>query len=170
MRDKMIAAVTLGLTVAAACYVLDAGSCRDCDPTARVVVAAEYLPQGTMITEDKLAVMMVPRKYMQFGCFEVRGPEDIKGPIGLVTMVRIPKGDQVTQNCLSEDGKKALYKAVDDRVTQARLRYLEGLKYFQNADYERAREEWRAARSLDPQNRDAANGLKRIAGIELAGD
>lgn len=162
MKDKIIAAFTLGLTVAAACYVLNAGSCGDCEPTARVVVAAEYLPQGAIITEDKLAVMSVPRKYMQFGCFEVRGPGDIKGPIGLATLVRIPKGDQVTQNCLSEDGRRTPYNGPGDRVQQARLRYLEGLKYFQNNDYGRAREEWRAARSLDPQNRDADNGLRRL--------
>lgn len=46
--------------------------------------------------------------------------------------------------------------------------YLEGLKFFQNSNYEKARSEWSIARQLDPENSDAAAGLKRIEQI-LAG-
>jgi len=51
---------------------------------------------------------------------------------------------------------------------QSQQHYLEGLKYFQNSNYEKARSEWTVARQLDPENADAASGLKRIQQI-LAG-
>ncbi len=50
----------------------------------------------------------------------------------------------------------------------AQQHYLEGLKYFQNSNYEKARDEWTIARQLDPSNADTAAGLKRIEQI-LAG-
>lgn len=40
--------------------------------------------------------------------------------------------------------------------------YLEGLKYFQNSNYEKARDEWTIAKQLDPGNADADAGMKRI--------
>ena len=40
--------------------------------------------------------------------------------------------------------------------------YLEGLKYFQNSNYEKARDEWTIAKQLDPGNSDADAGMKRI--------
>ncbi|HCC46626.1 MAG TPA: hypothetical protein DEQ38_00675, partial [Elusimicrobia bacterium] len=46
--------------------------------------------------------------------------------------------------------------------------YLEGLKYFQNSNYEKARDEWTIAKQLDPGNADTTAGLKRIEQI-LAG-
>ena len=50
----------------------------------------------------------------------------------------------------------------------AQQHYLEGLKSFQNSNYEKARDEWTIARQLDPSNADTAAGLKRIEQI-LAG-
>lgn len=47
--------------------------------------------------------------------------------------------------------------------------YLEGLKYFQNSNYEKARDEWTIARQLDSGNADAAAGLKRIEQILSGG-
>jgi tetratricopeptide (TPR) repeat protein len=47
--------------------------------------------------------------------------------------------------------------------------YLEGLKFFQNSNYEKARDEWTIARQLDPGNSDAAAGLKRIEQILSGG-
>ncbi len=47
--------------------------------------------------------------------------------------------------------------------------YLEGLKYFQNSNYEKARDEWTIARQLDPGNADTAAGLKRIEQILSGG-
>jgi len=46
--------------------------------------------------------------------------------------------------------------------------YMAGLKYFQDSNYDKARDEWTIAKQLDPTNADAAAGLKRIEQI-LAG-
>jgi len=54
-------------------------------------------------------------------------------------------------------------KAVPEEDAEAaKERYLEGLKYFKEEDYEKAREEWEAAARLDPNNIEARKGLKRI--------
>lgn len=50
----------------------------------------------------------------------------------------------------------------------AQQHYMEGLKYFQNSNYDKARDEWTITRQLDPEHADAATGLKRIEQI-LAG-
>lgn len=50
----------------------------------------------------------------------------------------------------------------------AQQHYLEGLKFFQNSNYEKARSEWTITKQLDPDNNDAGAGLKRIEQI-LAG-
>ena len=51
----------------------------------------------------------------------------------------------------------------------AQQHYLEGLKYFQNSNYEKARDEWTIARQLDPSSPDTAAGLKRIEQILSGG-
>lgn len=56
----------------------------------------------------------------------------------------------------------------EENRESARQHYLEGLKYFQNSNYEKARDEWSIAKQLDPENSDAPAGLKRIEQI-LAG-
>jgi len=47
--------------------------------------------------------------------------------------------------------------------------YLEGLKYFQNSNYDKARDEWTVAKQLDPGNSDADSGLKRIDQLQAGG-
>jgi len=47
--------------------------------------------------------------------------------------------------------------------------YLEGMKYFQNSNYDKARDEWTIARQLDPGNSDADSGLKRIDQLQAGG-
>jgi tetratricopeptide (TPR) repeat protein len=44
----------------------------------------------------------------------------------------------------------------------AQHHYLEGLKFFQNSNYEKARDEWTISKQLDPGNTDVEAGLKRI--------
>jgi len=53
----------------------------------------------------------------------------------------------------------------DGKVLAAKQQYLEGLKYFQLSNYERAKEEWLAAQELDPYNQEVQEGLKRIKAI-----
>ena len=51
----------------------------------------------------------------------------------------------------------------------AQQHYLEGLKFFQNSNYEKARSEWTVAKQLDPENSDVTAGLKRIEQILSGG-
>lgn len=56
----------------------------------------------------------------------------------------------------------------ENRLT-SQQHYLNGLKYFQNSNYEKARNEWNIAKQLDPENSDAKAGLKRIEQILSGG-
>lgn len=57
----------------------------------------------------------------------------------------------------------------EENKAAAQVHYLEGLKYFQNSNYDDARNEWTKAKQLDPSNADAAAGLKRIEQILSGG-
>ncbi|OGR42503.1 MAG: hypothetical protein A2X35_11845 [Elusimicrobia bacterium GWA2_61_42] len=64
--------------------------------------------------------------------------------------------------------KKPAGVSEDNRLA-AQQHYIEGLKFFQNSNYEKARDEWTIARQLDPGNADTAAGLKRIENILSGG-
>ncbi|MCX5785906.1 MAG: hypothetical protein NTX59_09475 [Elusimicrobia bacterium] len=130
-----------------------------------VLVAGSDLPADTVLKEDLVEVMAIPRVYMQQDAYEVRSMTDINLVTGLVSAVRIPKGNQITRSCLVSLSPKA---GTGVKVPPAQQHYLEGLKYLQNADYKKAREELTIAKKLDPSNADAEAGLKRINQI-LAG-
>lgn len=53
---------------------------------------------------------------------------------------------------------------------QAMNHYLEGVKYYGDADYVKARDSWIIAHQLDPENEEAKNGLKRIEQILASQD
>jgi tetratricopeptide (TPR) repeat protein len=54
-------------------------------------------------------------------------------------------------------------QGVSEENRQAAQRhYMEGIKHFQSANYDKARDEWTIAKQLDPGNADAEAGLKRI--------
>ncbi|OGR49672.1 MAG: hypothetical protein A2021_07560 [Elusimicrobia bacterium GWF2_52_66] len=61
-----------------------------------------------------------------------------------------------------EEAKAKPQGVTEENRLAAQLHYVEGLKYFQNANYEKARDEWLIARQLDPNDSDSAAGLKRI--------
>lgn len=130
--------------------------------TAVVLVARADLPAGTVLNEDLVETREMPRVYLQQDAYEVRSMSDVKLVNNLVAAVRIPKGNQVTQSCLSIPGAKAPVNAV---LPPAQQHYLEGVKYFQNGNYEKARVEWKAAKKLDPDNAEVAAGLERIERI-----
>ncbi|HAH31310.1 MAG TPA: hypothetical protein DCL44_03235 [Elusimicrobia bacterium] len=68
-----------------------------------------------------------------------------------------------------EDAKARQPQGItEENRLAAQQHYLEGLKYFQNANYDKARDEWTISKQLDPSNSDAGAGLKRIEQI-LAG-
>ena len=126
---------------------------------AQVLVARADLPAKTVLKENLVEAMQLPRRYMQQDAYEVRSMSDIKLINNLVTLVRIPKGNQLTQSALAAGSPKA---AADAGVSPSQQHYLEGLKYFQNSNYEKARDEWTIAKQLDPGNTDADAGMKRI--------
>ena len=132
---------------------------------AQVLVARYDLPARTTLKEELVEVREIPRLYMQQDVYEVRSPGDIKLVTNLVSAVRIPKGNQITLSSLVSPSPKA---GSSVKVPPAQEHYLEGLKYFQNSDYEKAREEWTIVKKLDPSNTEAEAGLKRIEHI-LAG-
>lgn len=166
MSERIIAAAAIILAAAAAWFALkpgggDFGSEAE---TTKVLAARVDLPAGTQLTDDLVEPIFMPRRYMQAGAYELRAPADISVARGLVTAVRIPRGDQITDNCLVNNAAGAASGLADKR-TLAQVSYVEGLKYFQDADYAKARAEWTKALRLDPKNADAAAGLDRIAKI-----
>lgn len=65
------------------------------------VLAAKYdLPARTILKEDLVEIMNIPRQYMQQDAQEIRSASDIKLITNLVTAVRIPKGNQITLSAL----------------------------------------------------------------------
>jgi len=131
-----------------------------------VLVARADLPAGTVLKEGLVETLRLPRFYMQQDAYEVRTMSDVKLVNGLVALVRIPKGNQITQSSLAAGSGMA---AADSGIPPSQQHYLEGVKYLQNGNYEKAREEWKLARKLDPSNSEAAAGLKRIEQILSGG-
>ncbi len=67
-----------------------------------------------------------------------------------------------------QEGTKKPAGVSEENKAAAIQHYMEGLKYFQNSNYDKARDEWTIAKQLDPGNQDTIAGLKRIEQI-LAG-
>jgi len=68
--------------------------------TAQVLVAKYDMPARTILKEDLVEIVSVPRQYMQQDAQEIRSGSDIKLVTNLVTAVRIPKGNQITLSAL----------------------------------------------------------------------
>ena len=62
----------------------------------------------------------------------------------------------------SAEGPIQTKGVTEENRVAAQQHYLEGLKYFQNSNYEKASEEWTIAKQLDPSNSDVDAGMKRI--------
>lgn len=67
---------------------------------AQVLVAKYDLPARTVLKPDFVEVVEIPRKFIQKDAYEIRNPSDIKLVTNLVTAIRIPKGNQITQSAL----------------------------------------------------------------------
>lgn len=67
---------------------------------AQVMVAKYDLPNRTILKEDLVEIIQMPRMYKQEDAYEVRSPSDIKLVTNLVTAIRIPKGNQISQSAL----------------------------------------------------------------------
>lgn len=68
--------------------------------TAQVLSAKYDLPARTILKEDLVEIVSIPRQYMQQDAQEIRSASDIKLVANLVTAVRIPKGNQITLSAL----------------------------------------------------------------------
>jgi len=68
--------------------------------TGQVLVARVDVPERTVLKEEMVEPVQIPRKFMEQDAFEVKTPADIKLISNLVTRIRIPKGNQVTQSGL----------------------------------------------------------------------
>jgi pilus assembly protein CpaB len=66
----------------------------------QVLIARVDIPERTVLKEEMVEPMAMPRKFMEQDVFEVKTPSDIKMIANLVTRVRIPKGNQITQSAL----------------------------------------------------------------------
>jgi len=73
------------------------------------------------------------------------------------------KGTAVTEGPIQIKGTSE-----ENRIASTQ-HYLEGMKYFQNSNYDKARDEWTIAKQLDPGNTDADSGLKRIDRLQAGG-
>ncbi len=68
--------------------------------TAKVLSARVDIPERTVLKEDMVEVLEVPRKFMQQDSFEIKTQGDMKLIVNLVTRHRVPKGNQLTQSSL----------------------------------------------------------------------
>ncbi|MBI3552966.1 MAG: Flp pilus assembly protein CpaB [Elusimicrobia bacterium] len=68
--------------------------------TAQVLVATVDIPERTVLKSDMFDAMSVPRKFVQQDAFEVRTRSDMNVISNLVTRVRVPKGNQLTESSL----------------------------------------------------------------------
>lgn len=67
----------------------------------QVLVAKYDLPARTLIKEDLVEVIQIPRKFMQQDAYEITSPSDIKLVANLVTAIRIAKGNQIVKSALT---------------------------------------------------------------------
>lgn len=67
---------------------------------ATILVAKFDLPARTIMNSDLVEPRQVPRMYIEQDAYEIRSQSDLKLVANLVTAIRIPKGNQLTQSAL----------------------------------------------------------------------
>jgi pilus assembly protein CpaB len=65
-----------------------------------VLVAKFDLPARTIMNVDLVETRTMPKMYLEQDAYEIKSQSDIKLVSNLVTSVRIPKGNQITQSAL----------------------------------------------------------------------
>ncbi len=68
--------------------------------TGQVLVARVDIPERTILREDMVEPVPIPRKFMEQDAFEAKTAADLKLVANLVTRIRVPKGNQITQSAL----------------------------------------------------------------------
>jgi Flp pilus assembly protein CpaB len=67
---------------------------------ATVLVAKFDLPARTVMNVDLVETRDMPRMYLEQDAYEVKSQSDLKLVSNLVTAIRVPKGNQITQSAL----------------------------------------------------------------------
>ena len=67
---------------------------------ASVLVAKFDLPARTIMNADLVEIREMPRMYLEQDAYEVKSQSDLKLVTNLVTAIRVPKGNQLTQSAL----------------------------------------------------------------------
>ena len=103
--EKKGVLIPMLLAVGAAVFYLMVLSKKESDlrgayETAKVLSAHVDIPERTVLKEDMVEVLEVPRKFMQQDAFEIKTQSDMKLIVNLVTRTRVPKGNQMTQSAL----------------------------------------------------------------------
>lgn len=75
---------------------------------------------------------------------------------------RRAEAEAARQNAFVPEGPIVPKVTTEEKRRTAQQHYLEGLKFFMNSNYEKARDAWNIAKQLDPGNTDVESGLKRI--------
>lgn len=163
-KSIFIALLAAAAGAAAGYYAKDGLTCGG--ETAVSLVARQDIKAGAVLNEELLETRELPRAYLQQGSFEVRDMTDVRLADGYTALVDIPKGDQVGRNCLKEPAGKPPAEA----EAPAQQRYLSGIKYLQNSNYEKARGEFAEALKLDPKHDGAKAGLERVRKITAGGN
>ncbi len=72
--------------------------------------------------------------------------------------------EEKQKQLIAEPPEVELYPQVssEDGRRRGQVHWTKGIKYFQKAQYDKARDEWILCKQFDPTNTDCANGLQRI--------
>ena len=97
--------VPMILAMAAACFYLLVLTSKERALTDNyrigyVLIARVDIPERSVMKEEMVEKVRIPAKFMEQDVFEVRTKSDLKMVINLVTRIRIPKGNQITQSAL----------------------------------------------------------------------
>lgn len=103
--DKKGAMVPLALGVGAAVFYVSVLASKERAlvgryETGKVFVARVDIPERSVLREDMLETLEMPRRFMAQDAVESRVASDVRIVTGLVNRVRIPKGDQIEQSSL----------------------------------------------------------------------
>ena len=103
--EKKGVLIPMLLAMGAAVFYLMALTSKERDlssnyATTKVLAAKADIPERTVLRDDMVEEVSVPRKFMQQDAFEIKTPSDRKLIVNLVTRTRVPRGNQLTQSAM----------------------------------------------------------------------
>ncbi|MCM2267887.1 MAG: Flp pilus assembly protein CpaB [Elusimicrobiales bacterium] len=102
-KKGMLVPMVLALAAAAIYWWVLTSKERDlaaANEPATVLVAKYDLPARTIMNVDLVETRVIPKMYIEQDAYEVKSQSDIKLVSNLVTSIRVPKGNQITQSAL----------------------------------------------------------------------